>query len=181
MCVACQQWRCVLPDRQLVHDTHTHTHTRARARALARAHVRLIQCNVHCRSSGKYTARALVHTNASDAARVLHCKACDASEGIFYGDVTNLGSLLPAAAGAVGIVSTVGTGAGNETEEQEVEWHGVENQVAALANQTGSLPASQLTFVLISSMGQLHPRAPVPHSQFHLVSWRASCTLPHSL
>lgn len=108
----------------------------------------------------QFTVRALVHSNASEAAATLHCKACDASEGIYYGDVTNVTTLIAAFSGASAVVSAVGvSGEVPEAIEAAVEWRGVENQVAALANQSTSLPASQLKFVIVSSMGKAPPQS----------------------
>ena len=67
------------------------------------------------------------------AKAALNCSACDASEGIFYGDVTVPSSLTAAFDGmdTVAITTAVG-GFGNDTKTREVELVGVENQAAAL-------------------------------------------------
>jgi hypothetical protein len=106
------------------------------------------------RDSGKVVVRAFVHSNVTEARRILNCSSCDESEGVYYGDVTNVTTLLPVMAGASAVACGIGaTEAQPETLEEAIEFRGVENQVAALANQTGSLPPSSLKFVHISSMG----------------------------
>ena len=60
---------------------------------------------------------------------------CDESEGIFVGDVTNASSLEPAMDGVRFLAIAVGVGAESPKEQQQdVEWHGVENQVKQRAS-----------------------------------------------
>ena len=82
--------------------------------------------------------RALIHGTGSGssaerkkAAAALKCSKCDASEGIYYGDVTVPSSLTAAFAGVdtVLIVTAAGPGGfSNDTLTKEVEFFGVENK-----------------------------------------------------
>ena len=95
------------------------------------------------------------------AKAALNCSACDASEGIFYGDVTVPSSLTAAFDGmdTVAITTTVG-GFGNDTKTREVELVGVENQAAALV---AGADASKKHIVLCSAMGTgVSPFGPQP-------------------
>jgi nucleoside-diphosphate-sugar epimerase len=88
------------------------------------------------------------------AAAALKCTQCDASEGIYYGDVTKLASLTEAFEGmdTVAIVTAAGGGAfNNDTLTKEVEFNGVENQVAAIV--AGSSDVTKKHVVLCSAMG----------------------------
>ena len=70
--------------------------------------------------------------DAKDNARkALNCTKCDASEGIFYGDVTDPSSLEAPMAGVdtVAICVSVGGHTTNQTVMKAVEFIGVENQV----------------------------------------------------
>ena len=114
--------------------------------------------------SAGYSTRALV-TNVTKAKQLLNCSLCDESEGIYVGDVTNVTSLEPAMAGVSFVADAVGAGGGSSDAVLEnVEWHGVENQVSALAqsaNDQGRL-LSSLQFSMISSMGttEINPKEP---------------------
>jgi len=103
--------------------------------------------------------RALVR-NVTKAKAVLNCSACDASEGIYTGDVTDARSLAAAMTGVDTVAIAVGTG-GNASEAlmKAVEFTGVENTASALAsNANGTL--SSLRIVLCSSMGTTNPKPP---------------------
>ena len=75
--------------------------------------------------------RALVRAsaNATNKARAtLNCTKCDASEGVFYGDVTIPSTLEEPMAGVDTLAITVGVVSLNETLIKAVEFIGVENQ-----------------------------------------------------
>jgi len=109
--------------------------------------------------------RAVVR-NITKARLVLNCSACDASEGIFVGDINDAASLAPAMTGADALVSTVGC-----TEKcvipfdchflpgeapKEILFDGLKNQVAAFANSTGP-PPDQRQVMLMSMMNTEKP------------------------
>lgn len=106
--------------------------------------------------------RGLVR-NITKAREVLNCDKCDASEGIFIGDVSN-SSLLPdeAFSNVDSVLVAVGIGAGATREEMtDVEWKGVEHQVQKLITNNDNSDLSNLHTVLISSMGTTYPN-PLP-------------------
>jgi len=105
--------------------------------------------------------RALV-TNVTKAKGVLNCSKCDASEGIFVGDVSDLKSLTAVMAGATDLAIAVGLGPGATTSDMEkVEWKGVEMQVTALAQgRPSGMAVADLRVALISSMGTTNPKPP---------------------
>ena len=105
------------------------------------------------RATRGVSVRAFVLSRA-DARGTLGCTACDASEGIFVGDVTDASSLLAPMAGVDSVACAVGVAAvSNDTLVKDVEWLGVENQVAALAQANpAEAGAGTLYFALISSM-----------------------------
>jgi uncharacterized protein YbjT (DUF2867 family) len=118
--------------------------------------------------------RALVHGSPGakgKAQRALNCTACDQTEGIYYGDVTALASLKQAFAGmdTVAIASAVGASA-NATVQKAVEFFGVENQVAAIANSS-SAPPSAKRVVLCSSMATTNPH-PLPFEGGSILFWK---------
>ena len=89
----------------------------------------------------------------ADAKAKLNCTACDASEGIFIGDVTDKTTMMAAMAGVDSVVCAVGVSSvSNDTLVKDVEWLGVENQVAALAkaNAKTNPDVNSLYFSLIS-------------------------------
>jgi uncharacterized protein YbjT (DUF2867 family) len=113
--------------------------------------------------------QALVYGTGTDddkkkAAAALNCTSCDASEGIFYGDVTKPSTLTAAFKGmdTVAIVTAVGSGGfNNDTLTKEVEFNGVENQAAAIV--AGASDVSQKHIVLCSAMGTgVSPFGPSP-------------------
>lgn len=106
--------------------------------------------------------RALVR-NATKAREILNCQKCDASEGIFLGDVSNI-TLLPdeAFSGVDAVLIAVGIGADATREEMtNVEWKGVEHQVQKLVENNNESQLIDLHTVLISSMGTSYPH-PLP-------------------
>ena len=86
------------------------------------------------------TVRALVR-NLTLAQEVLGCTQCDASEGIFVGDITNQSSLEEVMAGADSLV--IATGRTNSEQAKDILFDGVENQVAAFLNSPGPAPADR--------------------------------------
>lgn len=82
--------------------------------------------------SGLGKVRALTHS-ADHARSVLGCTACDESEGIYVGDVTNASTLPNAFKGVDTLVIAVGAH-GNEDDKtiEAIEWTGVQNQMKAL-------------------------------------------------
>ena len=79
--------------------------------------------------------RALVRSsaNATNKARAaLNCTKCDASEGVFYGDVTIPSTLQEPMAGVDTLAIAVGVVSYNETLIKAVEFTGVENQANIL-------------------------------------------------
>jgi len=101
------------------------------------------------------SVRALVR-NATKAKAILGCTKCDASEGIYIGDVTKPATLTHAMAGVDTVAIAAGVGGGaSASQTKAVEYTGVENQAAALAMQNVSL--ASLRVVLCSSMGTETP------------------------
>ena len=102
------------------------------------------------------TVRALVR-DIVKARSVLGCTLCDASEGIYVGDVREEATLLPAMAGVqTAVIASGVSGRGNMTvdEIKDVEFGGVKNAVRALtqpANREFGL--EHLQVVLCSSEG----------------------------
>lgn len=117
--------------------------------------------------------RALVHAGPgaeAKAARALNCSACDASEGVYYGDVTQPASLTPAFAGADTVAIAVGATAGmNRSLQEAIEFKGVEHQTAALAASGAARGA--LRVVLCSSMATTNPH-PLPFEGGALLFWK---------
>lgn len=100
--------------------------------------------------------RALIR-NVTLARQVLGCKACDASEGIFVGDVTQPSTLDAAFAGDVDSLA-IAVGApftASAKEIEAIEFQGVKNQVAALL-KSGNVAGKRV--MLISSMGTTDPK-----------------------
>lgn len=107
--------------------------------------------------------RALVRSsvNATNKARaVLNCTKCDASEGVFYGDVTIPSTLEEPMAGIDTLAITVGVVSNNETLIKAVEFTGVENQVAALAMHS-DVSLNDKRVILLSSMGTTYSGYPI--------------------
>ena len=108
--------------------------------------------------------RAFVRS-AEKAAEYLNCSKCDESEGIYVGDVNDTAALNHAALGVSAVAICAGvSGNGSDTPEEivAVEFHGVQNTLAALA-QPANVAArgiSGLRIVLLSSMGTTEPNNP---------------------
>jgi len=110
--------------------------------------------------------RALVRS-IDKARERLGCKACDASEGIFVGDVTDPASLGPAFEG----VQTLAIASGAHGDEPEsvvkaIEWEGVKSQVEALLK--GGMAGKRVA--LISSMGTTG--APSTNAGNNILFWK---------
>lgn len=113
--------------------------------------------------------RALVRS-VEKARKVLNCSACDASEGIFVGDVTNVTSMVPAAAGMDTVAIAAGvSGFGPGNASRAVEFDGVENTVAAFALPNAN--SADLRVVLCSSMGTTQP-SPKPMEGGDILFWK---------
>ena len=108
------------------------------------------------------TVRALV-TSIEKARSTLKCTKCDASEGIFLGNVTQPSTLTAAMKGVSTVAIAVGAGPNTSPDLQHaIEFTGVQNQVRALAAGGGAASAAELRVVLCSSMGTTAPN-PKPH------------------
>ena len=84
------------------------------------------------------TVRALV-TSIEKARSTLKCTKCDASEGIFLGNVTQPSTLTAAMKGVSTVAITVGAGPNTSPDLQHaIEFTGVQNQVRALAAGGGA-------------------------------------------
>lgn len=110
--------------------------------------------------------RALVR-NASKAKAALGCDKCDASEGVFVGDVTAPETLGAAFSGVRRVAIAVGASPSmNATAQRAVEFAGVEHQVAALA-----AAGAAERVVLCSSMGTTEP-SPDPKTGGAILFWK---------
>jgi len=110
-----------------------------------------------------FHTRALV-SSIEKAKAHLGCDKCDASEGIYVGDVTKPSTLTSAMTGVTDLAIAVGLN-GNETSSalmQAVEWRGVQNQVEQLARSANNagISLASLHVSLISSMGTTQPNPP---------------------
>jgi len=112
------------------------------------------------RTSGQVSVRALVRS-LDKARRVLRCTQCNEREGIFVGNVNDTAALARAALGVRVVAVAVGVGASaGPSLEREVEYTGVQNQLAALtqiANREAAGGLGGLRIVLCSSMGTSQP------------------------
>jgi len=119
--------------------------------------------------------RALVHGKSdaksmAKAAKAFGCTACNASEGIYYGDVTEPDTLNSAVEGVDTLAIAIGASfRANKTLQKAIEFTGVENQVAALAKATGELDGKRV--VLCSSMATTNPH-PSPFEGGSLLFWK---------
>jgi len=98
-------------------------------------------------------------TNLTLAREYLNCSACDASEGIYLGDVTEPDTLAPAVEDVDSVLIAVGASPDDSADQQKaVEVTGVENQMNALfaARNARTAPADRQV-VLCSSMGTTEP------------------------
>ena len=116
--------------------------------------------------------RAFV-TNVTKARESLKCDKCDASEGIYAGNVTDRASLAAAMDGVDSVLIAVGSSPKDSPAEQRaIEFGGVENTVAALygAKNEGTAP-SERQVVLCSSMGTTDPNPP-PFEGGKVLFWK---------
>jgi len=113
--------------------------------------------------------RALVR-NATKAREVLNCSACDETEGIYIGDVTQPETLAKPMQGVDTLAIAIGVGGGvSQAVMKAVEFTGVENQVRALASQNVS--SESLRVVFCSSMGTTNPNPP-PFEGGPILFWK---------
>lgn len=108
------------------------------------------------KEKGAYEVRALARS-IDKARSVLKCNACNASDGVFVGDVTKPETLTEAFKNVDTLVDAVGV-PGTPMPQKEieaVEFEGVKNQVAALASSGSSVEKRQV--VMISSEGTTGP------------------------
>ena len=111
-------------------------------------------------------------TNVTKAKQYLNCTKCDASEGIFVGNVTDRASLDAAMAGVDAVLVAVGASPGDSADQQKaVEFAGVENTVAALYAAPGPTPPVARQVVLCSSMGTTQPD-PSPQEGGSILFWK---------
>jgi hypothetical protein len=104
--------------------------------------------------------RALVR-NITRARLLLNCSACNASDGIFVGDVTDPATMTAAFDGVDTVAIAVGVGGGASASLQKaVEFSGVENQVTALTHNRTAADVGALRVVFCSSMGTTNPHPP---------------------
>lgn len=107
------------------------------------------------------TVRGLVR-NVTKAKHILGCRACDASDGIFVGDITQQNTLGPAMAGADTLVITTGPAYHCKipslyigckfypgADPKTMAWEGVKHQVSAFAISSG--PAFTKRHVILLS------------------------------
>jgi uncharacterized protein YbjT (DUF2867 family) len=117
--------------------------------------------------------RGLVHSSSNakeKAKKALNCSACDASEGIYYGDVTNVSTLNEAFKSVDTVAIAVGADfLSNKTLQKLIEFTGVENQVAALA--ASGADRDSLRVVLCSSMATTDPH-PSPFEGGPILFWK---------
>jgi uncharacterized protein YbjT (DUF2867 family) len=125
-------------------------------------------------SDATLAVRAFVRS-ADKARKVLGCKKCDASEGIYIGEVNDTAALTTAAAGASTVAIAVGL-SGHEPASlgKAIEFVGVQNTVGALltkANLAAQGGLAQFRVVLCSSMGTTDP-APKPMEGGSILFWK---------
>mmetsp|Transcript_49397 Transcript_49397/g.143197 ORF Transcript_49397/g.143197 Transcript_49397/m.143197 type:complete len:275 (-) Transcript_49397:145-969(-) len=106
--------------------------------------------------------RGLVR-NVTKARQVLNCTGCDASEGIFVGDITKKETLVPAMQGATAlaiVTSAIPQCKGHDcfypkgAFPVDIDWHGGKAQVTAFAEAQHGF---QGPVVMCSSMGTTEP------------------------
>jgi len=113
--------------------------------------------------------RALV-ISRDKAKQVLNCSKCDASEGIYLGNVTEPDSLSPAMAGVSTLAICVGASPdASPSLQQAIEFTGVQNQLTSLAAQATDHAAQQV--LLVSSMGTTQPN-PSPSEGGSILFWK---------
>jgi len=119
------------------------------------------------------TVRAGVRSLDTQTKARLNCTKCDPSEGIYVLDVTKPHTLTAAFDGVRTVLCAVGAGENdNQTQQEKIEFFGVQNQVAALAAGNPKVTSlSDLTFVLCSSMGTTNPK-PLPFEGGSVLFWK---------
>jgi uncharacterized protein YbjT (DUF2867 family) len=119
--------------------------------------------------------RAFVRS-AEKARKVLGCKSCDESEGVFMGEVNDTVALTRAVSGVATVAICVGvTGSEPAAVQRAVEFAGVENTVAALG-QVGNVAhfgLASLRAVFLSSMGTTLP-SPGKEQGGGILFWKKS-------
>lgn len=109
-----------------------------------------------------HDTRAFVRS-ADKARKVLGCSLCDESEGIYLGNVSSVTQLERAALGTSIVAIAVGvSGFGPQNVTKAVEFVGVQNTVAALAQPSNiaSYGVDGLRVLFVSSMGTTLPAPP---------------------
>lgn len=113
--------------------------------------------------------RALV-ISLDRAKEVLNCTKCDASEGIYLGNVTEPDTLSPAMAGVSTLAICVGAPPdAPQSLQKAIEFTGVQNQLKSLAAQATDHGAQQV--LLVSSMGTTQPN-PTPTEGGSILFWK---------
>jgi nucleoside-diphosphate-sugar epimerase len=134
-------------------------------------HQLLMQRRSSSTSTSNANVRALVRS-VDKAREILHCNACNETDGIYQGDIRNLTSLLAAFENVQTIAIATGVsgrGSPSTSDIRAVEFTGIQNAVRALAQQQqqqgagssagGVLPvqADRRRVVLCSSRGTTTP------------------------
>lgn len=123
------------------------------------------------KAQGVKDLRASVYS-LDKARSVLGCTKCDASEGIYVGDVTRPETLTESFRNVQTVLCAVGANPDmNATMQKTVEFTGVENQVKALTAGNPGIAPGKLTFVLCSSMGTTTPN-PAPYEGGPILFWK---------
>jgi len=98
--------------------------------------------------------------NKTKAQEVLNCTKCDESEGIYIGDVTRPETLAEPFHGMTTVAIAIGSPfKASKDEVRDIEFYGVENQLAALANNSGAA-LGDLRVVFCSSGATTNPDPP---------------------
>lgn len=113
--------------------------------------------------------RALV-VSLEKAKQVLNCSKCDASEGIYLGNVTQPDTISPAMTNVSTLAICVGASPDAAPGlQQAIEFTGVQNQLTSLAAQAMDHGMQQV--LLISSMGTTQP-SPTPSEGGSILFWK---------
>jgi len=111
----------------------------------------LLYQELKCR--GIDNVRAFVRDGAK-ARNILHCEACDESEGIYVGDIRNVTTLMPALRHVHTVAIATGASPKNTNQEiKDIEFKGVPNAVQALAQKVNveTFGLDNLKVILCSS------------------------------
>lgn len=119
------------------------------------------------KAAGVWNVRAFVR-NTTKAKDILGCTACNESEGIFVGDITDPSSLVGVMKGADSLVITTAsephcTGVfpflkcsfSKGAMPKDIDWKGTKSQLLAFASSGGSVQSKQVLYV--STMGTTSP------------------------